>query len=95
MLLLLLLTTEVGFRVSKRLRSSLDDAAKSQVGVISAAILGLLALLLGFTFAMAQGRFELRQQLVTEESNNIGTTYLRSRLLPESDQVEIAGLLRD
>jgi hypothetical protein len=94
MLALLILVTEAGFRASGKVRSRLEEAAKSQVGVISGALLGMLALLLGFTFAMAQSRFELRQGLVLEESNDIGTAYLRTRLLPEPNQTEAASLLQ-
>jgi hypothetical protein len=36
--------------------------------------LGLLALLLGFTFALAVDRFDARRGLVLEEANAIGTT---------------------
>lgn len=94
MMVLLIAATEAGFRAGVKAHSKINEAAKSPVGIISGAILGLLALLLGFTFAMAQSRFELRQQLVMQESNNIGTTYLRSRLLPEPSRTEVARLLR-
>lgn len=94
MMILLVLVTEVGFRAGCKVRSRLEETAKSQVGVISGALLGLLALLLGFTFAMAQNRYALRQGLVVEEANDIGTTYLRSRSLPEPNKTEIANLLR-
>ncbi|HKR59068.1 MAG TPA: hypothetical protein VJS64_04990, partial [Pyrinomonadaceae bacterium] len=93
-LVLLMLVTEVGFRVGRRSLSGLNEFSKSQLGAISAGIIGLLALLLGFTFAMALSRFDLRKQLVMEESKAIQTAYLRSRLLPEPDKREIAGLLR-
>jgi hypothetical protein len=33
-------------------------------------------LLLGFTFAMAVGRYEARRDLVVKEANAIGTTFL-------------------
>jgi hypothetical protein len=93
-MILFLLMTEAGFRAGCKVRSGLEETAKSQVSVISGALLGLLALLLGFTFSMAQGRFALRQALVVEEANDIGTTYLRSRQLPEPYQTEVASLLR-
>jgi hypothetical protein len=94
MLILLVLVTEAGYRAGGKVRSRLEETARSQVGVISGALLGLLALLLGFTFAMAQSRYALRQELVVEEANDIGTTYLRSRMLPEPNKTEIASLLR-
>lgn len=75
MMILLLVATEAGFRAERKVRSRLEETAKSQVGIISGAVLGLLALLLGFTFSMSQNRFALRQGLVMEEANDIGTTY--------------------
>jgi hypothetical protein len=94
MMLLLIMATEAGFRAGQKVRSRRDKTALSQVGLISGALLGLLALLLGFTFSMAQNRYALRQGLVVEEANDIGTTYLRSRQLPEPYKTEIASLLR-
>ena len=38
----------------------------------------LLSLLLGFTYATSEGRFQTRRQLVVDEANAIGTTYLRN-----------------
>jgi hypothetical protein len=91
---LLLLTIEIGYRVGDNIPPGLTDGAKSPVFAIAGAILGLLALLLGFTFTMSLNRFERRKQLVVQEANAIGTTYLRSELLPGSDRPAVAGLLR-
>lgn len=60
--------------------------AKGQIGGIQGAVLGLLGLLLGFTFAMAVGRYDTRRGLVLKEANAIGTTYLRASLLPDTHQ---------
>lgn len=62
-------------------------------GYIVSAVLGLLALLLGFTFALAVDRFDTRRILVLQESNAIGTTYLRTQLLEEPHRARISGLL--
>jgi hypothetical protein len=47
-------------------------------GYVVSAVLGLLALLLGFTFALAIDRFETRRVLVLEEANAIRTAYLQA-----------------
>ena len=60
-----------------------------------ASILGLVALVLGFTFSLAASRFDARRHAVLEEANAIGTTYLRARLLPEPQASESARLLRE
>ncbi|MGH6997703.1 MAG: hypothetical protein ACREEO_05875 [Phenylobacterium sp.] len=66
-----------------------------QEGYVVSAVLGLLALLMGFTFALAVDRFEARRGLVVEEANAIGTAYLRTQLLPQPHRARISGLLVD
>jgi hypothetical protein len=65
------------------------------MSALEGAILGLLALMIGFTFAMALSRFEARRDAVVNEANAIGTTALRARLLPAPYNVEIHKLLRE
>ena len=48
------------------------------VATLEAAILGLLALMISFTFAMALSRYEARREAVLNEANAIGTTALRA-----------------
>jgi len=88
------LATEVGFRIGQIRRPIVDETAKSQITTFQGAILGLLALLLAFTMSMALSRFEARKDMVLEESNAIGTAYLRAQLLPEPEKTEISRLLR-
>jgi hypothetical protein len=91
---LLLLSTEVGVRLGHRVQTSVDEQTRSELTTIQAALLGLLALLLGFSFAMAASRFEARKQLVVDEANAIGTTFLRAQVLPEPHRTEAQNLLR-
>ena len=51
---------------------------------ISSSLLGLLALILGFTFAMAGSRYENRKDNLINEANCIGTAVLRSDIYPDS-----------
>jgi hypothetical protein len=80
---LLVLGAEAGFRLGHRNQSHLDNDSRSQLGTIQGAMLGLLGLLLGFTFSMSVSRFDSRKQLVTQEANAIGTCFLRGHLLPK------------
>ena len=64
------------------------------VSTLEGAILGLLALMIGFTFAMALSRFEARRDAVLTEANAIGTTALRARLLPSPQSAEVHKLLQ-
>ena len=68
-------------------------ASDGQEGYIVSGVLGLLALMLGFTLAMAVERFEQRRQLVLEDANAIGTAYLRAQLLGEPHRTRISRLL--
>jgi len=65
----------------------------AQEGYIVSAVLGLLALLIGFTFSIAVDRFDTRRRLVLEEANAIGTTYLRAQLLKEPYRARMSDLL--
>jgi len=56
------------------------------IGTIEGAVFGLLALLVALTFSGAAARFDTRRQLIVEETNDIGTAYLRLDLLPPSAQ---------
>ena len=67
----------------------------ADVSMLEGAILGLLALMIGFTFAMALSRFEARRDAVLTEANAIGTTALRTRLLPAPHNVDVNKLLRN
>lgn len=92
-IVLMLAFAEAGFRLGLRLHSTNDVARKGQIGGIQAAVLGLLGLLLGFTFAMAIERYDTRRGLVLEEANALGTTYLRASLLPDGHQAPIKDLV--
>ena len=65
------------------------------VSTLEGAILGLLALMIGFTFAMALSRFEARRDAVLNEANAIGTTALRARLLLAPHDAEALKSLRE
>ncbi len=84
---------EAGFRSGQRVRRQHAEPA-DQLATVQAAILGLLALLLGFSFALAAGRFSARNQLILDEANAIGTAWLRCDLLSTNDRREVRDLLR-
>jgi hypothetical protein len=94
-IVLFLGATQIGFFLGRRAyQSGVDEHSRTQISTIQVAILGLLALLLGFTFAMSMSRYDKRKQMVLEEANAIGTTYLRTQLLPQPPRQEISNLLR-
>ena len=54
------------------------------VGPLEGAVLGLLSLLLAFTFNQAASNYDVRRSLVVEEANDIGTALFRAALYPDS-----------
>ena len=91
--LLLLLLAEAGYRFGTSFRRHSPGAAEGHSGTVQGAVLGLLGLLLGFSFAMAVGRYDTRRALVVAEANSIGTTWLRADLLPAPHDKEVKSLL--
>ncbi len=69
--------------------------ARDDFGVVLAATLTLLGLIIGFTFSMALTRYDQRKNLEEEEANAIGTEYLRVDLLPPAAAEKARALLRD
>ncbi len=70
-----------------------DTETSADLGVIQAATLTLLALIIGFTFSMAIARYDLRQTLEEAEANAIGTEFLRADLLPDKSAETVKSLL--
>jgi hypothetical protein len=66
-----------------------------QSAAIEGAVFALFGLLLAFTFSGAVGRYDAHRALVVEESNDIGTAYLRLDLLAPQDQPPLRQLFRD
>lgn len=57
-------------------------------------VLGLLALLIAFTFSIALSRYDARRELVVMEANALGTTWLRADLLDDGDRDRMRDVLR-
>jgi hypothetical protein len=88
------LAVEFGYRLGRR-RLAHSPEKEGPVGAMVGAMLGLLAFMLAFTFGLAGSRFDERRHTVLDESNAIGTAYLRAGLLPEPQRTELRGLLRE
>jgi hypothetical protein len=79
-LLFYVLGTIVGYH--QKIRN--PDAKSDGIGPLEGALLGLLALLLSFTFSMTTFRYDKRIQLAINEANDISTAILRADLYPDS-----------
>lgn len=94
MLAVLVVAIEIGYRAGSRKRG-MPEADRSLMNGIGAAMLGLLGLLLGFTLAMAVGRWDDRRVIIVSESNAIGTLLLQAGFLEEPDRNELRQTLSD
>ena len=92
-IVVVLAAIEGGYRLGMYRKRRSDREKDAPVGAMVGATVGLLAFMLAFTFGMAASRFDTRKQLVLDEANAIGTTYLRATMLPENRD-EIRALLR-
>lgn len=91
----ILVALAVGRRVgAQRLKHDPDGAAEG-MGALDGAIYGLMGLLLAFTFSGAAARFDARRDLITRETNAIGTAYLRLAVLPPQMQPQLRREFRD
>lgn len=91
----LILFMELGVRLGERHSRRRDADKAMETGATQGAMLGLLGLLLGFSFAGAAGRYMERQDLITAEANAIGTAYLRADLLEAPHRAELQRVLRE
>src|SRR5688572_18402882 len=89
------LTVEVGYAFGRIVRRQSEDEKESSVSAMAGSVLGLVALLLAFTFGMVADRYSTRKGLVLDEANTVRTAYQRSDFLPEPDRAEAKGLLRE
>lgn len=69
-----------GYGVQKLARPLRRDE-QDEYKIVEGACLTLLGLIIGFSFAMAVNRYDLRKSMEEAEANAIGTEYLRADLL--------------
>jgi hypothetical protein len=90
----MLFCLEMGYRIGLGALTRDRQAAHEGVGAMETATFALFGLLLGFSFAGATARLDVRRELIVREANAIGTAYLRVDLLPPSDQPPMRDLFR-
>jgi len=83
---LMVAATLAGRRLAAARARHGDGGQPVGIGAIDAAVLGLLGLLIAFWFSSAGTRLDMRRNLILEESNAVGTAWLRLALLPEDVQ---------
>ena len=91
---LLWLAAWVGAKLHERWDEQMGEDVRSDFGVVQAATLTLLGLIIGFSFSMATGRYDQRKNFEEAEANAIGTEYVRADLLPADQGAQVRKLLR-
>jgi hypothetical protein len=86
------LASEAGGWIHRRARLRKEGIDKDAEGYVLSGVLGLLALLVAFTFGMSLNRYDVRRELVVKEANALSTAYLRTSIL--DDPARLRGLMR-
>ncbi len=90
----MLVLLEIGRRIGNRRLANDPEGARAGTGTVEGAVFALLGLLIAFTFSGAASRFDARRDLIVQETNAIGTAYLRLDLLPAGAQPALRDLFR-
>lgn len=70
-----------------------EQGEPPDLGHIQTSVLGLLGLMVAFTFGMALDRFETRRNLVTQEANAIGTAHIRTAFAADPQHSQLKSML--
>jgi hypothetical protein len=89
---LVLISIEIGYRYAQSRRGKEADET---FGVVEGAAFSIVGLLLGFSFSLAVSHYDARRLLVVQEANAIGTTMLRSEMLPQLEAAQMRATLRE
>jgi hypothetical protein len=85
----------LGFRYRKFLQTKHGKDKIDGAGGLEASMLGLMALMLGFTFSLALSKFEVRRQVIVDEANYIGRAVLCADLYPDSIRTLLRANFKD
>lgn len=91
----ILVALECGRRLGERDLRRDPESAQKGISAVEGAVYGLLGLLMAFTFSGAADRMGVRRALIVQETNAIGTAWLRVDLLPADSQLILRPMFRD
>lgn len=91
----LLLGMVACMEVGRRLRRREPRGERDHSGVVETAVFTTFGLIVAFTFTRAAARYDERRMLILEETNAIGTAWLRLDLLPEPSRPQLKALMRE
>lgn len=95
MVAIVLLSSYGGLILARFRTSRIGGDEETPVSTIVAAMVALLGFLLTFTFGLTAGRLGTRKSLLLDEVNAIETTFLRTRLIPDSHGPAVRALLKE
>ncbi len=78
----------------RKTRAKPGETERKDIEIILGAVLTLFALVVGFSFSMATGRYDDRKHQEAEEAVAIEAEYSLVGLLPASDAVKVRALLK-
>jgi hypothetical protein len=87
--ILIILFNRVGFFVQQQEAKKHKEKQPAGLGPIEGSLLGLLALLLSFTFSLSAAKNDSRRAVIVEEANDISTAISRCDLYPDSIRKEL------
>ncbi len=86
--ILILYSNWLGFNYRKRLLERKPEDIPENLGTLEGSLLGLMALMLAFSFGMGATKFESRRSLTIHEANAIGSAIMRLDMYPDSIKKE-------
>jgi len=82
--ILILYANWLGFNYRKKLSERKPEDIPENLGTLEGSLMGLMALMLAFSFGMGATKFESRRSLAVHEANAIGAAILRLDMYPDS-----------
>jgi len=90
----ILLFAEAGRRTGQRKLKKHPEDSGAGFPAVDGSVFALMGLLIAFSFSAAASRYEARRQLIVQEANAIGSSWLRIDLLPAPRQEQLRETLR-
>jgi hypothetical protein len=81
---LIILFIWLGYAFNKKRTTKYPEVLKQTPGAIEGSVVGIMSLLLGFTFSFVVSRYEVRRQMIVDEMVNINTAIFRCDMFPDS-----------
>ena len=94
MLAIVLFVLIFGAFFAGRILGQVNEKEEPHLRVVQGAALGILGLMMGFSYSGAMSRFGDRQNVVVNEANSIGTAWMHADLIPETQRGQLRSLLK-